>query len=205
MDDNFETGIEFLRKKKCIGKLISTMEIPHFPHEKNHFKSLIKYVIYQQLSIKSARKIYDRLILLFNKKNISPNNFKLLKQSDLQSVGISKPKIKYMNEIANTFINDKYFLKNVDSLNNDEIMNELTKIKGVGPWTAEMFLMFTLHRLNVFSLKDLGLQKGIQKLFNLNEIPSFEFMIEKSNKWAPYQTIACLYLWKLIDGNNFDW
>ena len=63
------------------------------------------------------------------------------------------------------------FLKNVDSLNNDEIMNELTKIKGVGPWTAEMFLMFTLHRLNVFSLKDLGLQ-GIQKLFNLNEIPS---------------------------------
>ena len=84
-------------------------------------------------------------------------------------------------------------------------MNELIKIKGVGPWTAEMFLMFTLHRLNVISLKDLGLQKGIQKLFNLNKIPSFEFMIEKSNKWPPYQTIPCLYLWKLIDGNNFDW
>ena len=205
MNDDFKAGIDYLRQKKCIGKLIKSMDVPSFPKELGYFSSLIKYIIYQQLSIKSARKIYDRLIDLFQKKSVTPKNFKLLSDEDLKGVGISRPKIKYMNEIADTFINNKDYLNDIDSLSNDEIMSELIKIKGVGPWTAEMFLMFTLHRLNVFSVKDLGLQKGIQKLFNLDKIPSYEYMLKKADNWNPYQTIACLYLWKLIDGNNFEW
>ena len=122
----------------------------------------------------------------------------------LQEIGISKPKIHYMNEIADTFIKNDSFLDNIDKVSNEKIINNLVQIKGVGPWTAEMFLMFTLQRLDVFSIKDLGIKKGIQKLFKLDCIPTDEFMIEKSKKWSPYRTIACLYLWKLIDGNDFD-
>ena len=205
MNKEFYEGIDYLKKNNDIAYLINEMEIPHFPIEKGHFKSLIKFIIYQQLSIKSARKIYDRLIDLFKNKEINPRNFKCLSIIQLQKVGISKPKICYMNEIADQFIQNGSFLDNIDNLSNQEIINELTKIKGVGPWTSEMFLMFTLQRLDIFSIKDLGIKKGMQKLFKLDKMPTDEFMIKKSNAWSPYRTIACLYLWKLIDGNNFDW
>ncbi len=205
MNKNFYKGIEFLKKDSDIGTLIKEIETPHFPKEKNYFRSLIKFVIYQQLSIKSARKIYDRLISLFNKKIVNPKNFKSFSMIQLQKIGISKSKIHYMNEIADTFIENDSFLNNVEELSNKEIINQLTEIKGIGPWTSEMFLMFTLQRLDIFSIKDLGIKKGIQKLFKLDNIPTDEFMIKKSKKWSPYRTIACLYLWKLIDENNFDW
>ena len=205
LKSDFDKGIEFLKKDKYIGNLIKQMETPHFSNEQGYFKSLIKLIIYQQLSIKSARKIYDRLINLFQSREINPNNFKSFSIVQLQEIGISKPKIHYMNEIADTFIQNDSFLDNIDKVSNEKIINNLVQIKGIGPWTAEMFLMFTLQRLDVFSIKDLGIKKGIQKLFKLDCIPTDEFMIEKSKKWSPYRTIACLYLWKLIDGNNFDW
>ena len=205
LKSDFNKGIEFLKKDKYIGNLIKQMEIPHFSNEKGYFKSLIKLIIYQQLSIKSAQKIYGRLIDLFQSREINPNNFKSFSMVQLQEIGISKPKIHYMNEIADTFIKNDSFLDNIDTMSNEKIINNLVQIKGVGPWTAEMFLMFTLQRLDVFSIKDLGIKKGIQKLFKLDCIPTDEFMIEKSKKWSPYRTIACLYLWKLIDGNDFDW
>ena len=205
LKSDFNKGIEFLKKDKYIGNLIKQMETPHFSNEKGYFKSLIKLIIYQQLSIKSARKIYGRLIDLFQSREINPNNFKSFSMVQLQEIGISKPKIHYMNEIADTFIKNDSFLDNIDKVSNEKIINNLVQIKGVGPWTAEMFLMFTLQRLDVFSIKDLGIKKGIQKLFKLDCIPTDEFMIEKSKLWSPYRTIACLYLWKLIDGNNFDW
>ena len=205
LKSDFNKGIEFLKKDKYIGNLIKQMEIPHFSNEKGYFKSLIKLIIYQQLSIKSAQKIYGRLIDLFQSRKINPNNFKSFSMVQLQEIGISKPKIHYMNEIADTFIKNDSFLDNIDKVSNEKIINNLVQIKGIGPWTAEMFLMFTLQRLDVFSIKDLGIKKGIQKLFKLDCIPTDEFMIEKSKKWSPYRTIACLYLWKLIDGNDFDW
>jgi len=205
MNKDFYKGIEYLKKDNYIGCLINKIDPPQFPHERGYFKSLIKFVIYQQLSIKSARKIYDRLIVLFNKKEINAHNFKIFSNSQLQEIGISKPKIRYMNEIANQFIKDDSFLDNIDQLSNQEIINKLVQIKGVGPWTAEMFLMFTIQRLDVFSIKDLGIKKGMQKLYKLKDIPTDDFMLEKSKSWSPYRTIACLYLWKLIDGNNFDW
>ena len=205
LKSDFNKGIEFLKKDKYIGNLIKQMEIPHFANEKGYFKSLIKLIIYQQLSIKSAQKIYGRLIDLFQSRKINPNNFKSFSMVQLQEIGISKPKIHYMNEIADTFIKNDSFLDNIDKVSNEKIINNLVQIKGIGPWTAEMFLMFTLQRLDVFSIKDLGIKKGIQKLFKLDCIPTDEFMIEKSKKWSPYRTIACLYLWKLIDGNDFDW
>ena len=205
LNAQFNDGINFLKNDKYCGLIVQKMKPPFFPQERGYFKSLIKYIIYQQLSIKAARKIYDRLVFLFKEDKINPTNFKKLSKNRLKEIGISNSKINYMNEIADSFNNNNNFLTNIDSLSNQEIIDILIKIKGVGPWTADMFLMFTLNRLDVFPINDLGIKKGMQKLFKLDTIPNDKFIIQKSKKWSPYRTIVCLYLWKLIDGKDFDW
>jgi len=205
MKNEFLNGIKYLKKDRYLGPIVSKMAVPHFTHEPIFFQSLLKYIIYQQLSIKAARKIYDRLIDLFKNKEINPSNFKKIKHGLLLEVGISNSKVRYMHEIADRFLNDKYFLSNVSTLSDQKVIEHLINIKGVGPWTCDMFLMFTLNRLDIFPIKDLGIKKGVQQLFKLNKIPTDEFMLKESKRWSPYRTIACLYLWKLIDGNDFEW
>ena len=205
MKNEFLNGIKALKKDPYLGPVVSKIDVPHFACEPSAFQSLLKYIIYQQLSIKAARKIYERLIDLFKNKEISPINFKKIKYDFLLEAGVSNSKIKYMNEIADRFLNDKYFLSNIATLSNQEVIEHLINIKGVGPWTCDMFLMFTLNRLDIFPIKDLGIKKGVQQLFKLDKIPTDEFMLKESKRWSPYRTIACLYLWKLIDGNDFEW
>ena len=208
LKNDFNSGIFFLKNDYYFGPLINKMSPPTFSKKqdyKQYFESLAKYIIYQQLSIKAARKIYIRFLDLFPKDNVVPKNFKQLQSKKIRDIGISQSKIKYINNVADMFLKNKSFLKNINSLSDEEIINKLTQIKGIGPWTAEMFLMFTLCRLDVFPLKDLGIKKGIQKLFKLDTPPSDQFMLKKSKKWSPYRTICCLYLWKMIDGNNFEW
>ena len=205
---NFNSGINFLKNDRYFGLLIKEIEPPLFPQKKTYneyFQSLAKYIIYQQLSIKSAQKIYMRFLSLFNKNKINTKNFKKITYSELIQIGISKSKIKYIDNVAERFIKDKNFLKNITSMSDNQIISNLIDIKGVGPWTADMFLMFTLCRFDVFPIKDLGIKKGMQKLFKLDMLPTDSFMIKKSKNWSPYRTICCLYLWKLIDENNFEW
>ena len=154
LNAQFNDGINFLKNDKYCGLMVRKMKSPFFPQEIEYFQSLIKYIIYQQLSIKVARKIYDRLVLLFKGNKINPKNFKNLSKNRLKEIGISNSKINYMNEIADSFNNNNNFLTNIDSLSNQEIIDILIKIKGVGPWTADMFLMFTLNRLDVFPIND---------------------------------------------------
>ena len=110
-----------------------------------------------------------------------------------------------MHQVAKKFKNNKFFLDKIDFLPDQEIIDQLIEIKGIGPWTADMFLMFTLQRLDIFPIKDLGIKKGMQKIFNLKNIPSDNFMIKRSKRWSPYRTIVCLYLWRIIDENDFEW
>ena len=203
--NDFLKGIQHLKQDQYLGDIISTIDSPSFVPEKNYFKSLSKYIIYQQLSIKSARAIYNRFIDLFKNKKINPTNFKKINFIALTQIGISKSKIEYINHISDAFITDKHFLNNIKTISNQEIINQLIKIKGVGPWTCDMFLMFTLNRLDVFPIKDLGIKKGMKVLFKLDKLPDDNLMIKNSNRWKPYRTIACLYLWKIIDGNNIEW
>ena len=205
MKTQFLNGIKFLKKDPYLGPIVSKVGTPYFACEPNLFQSLLKYIVYQQLSIKAARKIYERLIGLFHQLEINPKNFKKIKYDLLLEAGISNSKIKYMNEIADKFLNDKYFLVDIDTLSDQEVIDNLIDIKGVGPWTCDMFLMFTLNRLDVFPIKDLGIKKGMKVLFKLDKLPDDNLMIKNSNRWKPYRTIACLYLWKIIDGNNIEW
>jgi len=186
-------------------RLFSGFDIPKLNIETNYFWSLCRSIIYQQISGKAAKTISDRFLALFRSgTNIQPREVLDIDINSLYSVGLSRQKASYMKNIAEAFgnklINDENFIM----MNDEEILKQLTMIKGVGRWTAEMFLIFTLRRSNVFPVTDLGVQKGFQIVYSLDEIPTINYMNDTSEKWEPYKTIVTLYLWYAVDG-PFEW
>tara|TARA_Y100000994_G_C15685771_1_gene439641 strand:- start:972 stop:1577 length:606 start_codon:yes stop_codon:yes gene_type:complete len=192
-----DSAIKYLSNDSDLKSLIRQYGKLDFGHSETPFKSLIKYIIYQQLSIASAKAIYTRFLKLFNNKP-TPINVNNLDLTILKDIGLSRQKIVYICDIADFFINNDI---DFDSLTNKEIYSQLIQIKGIGPWTIDMFLMFTLNKMNIMPVGDLGIKKGFKILYDLDNLPSDEFMLEKAKKWDPYQSIASLYLWKIVDGD----
>ena len=185
--------------------LFNGFDIPKLKIEKNYFWSLCRSIIYQQISGKAAKTISDRFLALFRSGiNIQPREVLDIDINSLYSIGLSRQKASYMKNIAEAFgnklINDENFLM----MNDEEILKQLTMIKGVGEWTAEMFLIFTLRRSDVFPVTDLGVQKGFQIVYDLDELSTIEQMNEKAEEWKPYRTIVTLYLWYAVEG-PFEW
>ena len=193
-------GIKHLSKDKKLSSLINEFEKPVFYKSTNYYDDLCKSIIYQQLSGKVAKIIYHRFLNLFPNK--VPNFKKTLdlKFEELKKIGLSKQKITYIDNLAKYFYNKK----NIDFVkySDESLRKELIKIKGIGPWTIDMFLMFTMHRTDILPVGDLGIKKAFQILYKLKELPSKELMIEISDKWKPYRTIACCYLWYLVDDGD---
>ena len=186
-------------------RLFNIFDVPELDIEKNYFWSLCRSIIYQQISGKAAKTISDRFIALFpSEKNYKPKEVLDINVDDLYGVGLSKQKASYIKNIAEAY-NVNFIINNNFSIMTDaEIIKQLTNIKGIGRWTAEMFLIFTLRRSDVFPVTDLGVQKGFQVFYSLDELPSIDLMNEKAEKWRPYRTIVTLYLWYAVDG-RFEW
>jgi DNA-3-methyladenine glycosylase II len=201
-----DKAISHLREKDPeIVTLLNHFKIDDLKLEKNYFKSLTRSILYQQLSGKAAKTISNRFISLYpNKSYPLPQDVLNTKHEILRSVGISNAKAHYIKNIAEAFTNDTINHKNFHALSDTEIMDQLISIKGVGPWTIQMFLMFTLNRLDVFPTGDLGVQKGFKIYFKLKELPSAKEMLLRSELWRPYRTIMSIYFWKVVDG-PFDW
>ena len=203
---NISKALEYLKKTEPrFGTLIDEFGEPDFELQDNYFKSLVRSIIYQQLSGKSAFAIYSRYLQLFNSTEFpSPQQVIAIPDSHYTSIGLSRQKTCYIKEIAQAFSNKEIVPENIPKLKDDEVRKQFIKIKGIGPWTIDMFLMFTLNRPDILPVNDLGIQKGIKLFFRLNELPDEKFMVEKAKKWKPFRTIACWYLWKLVD-DNFQW
>ena len=185
--------------------LLDTFVIENWTPETNYFKSLSRTIIYQQLSGKAAKTISDRFIALYDGKDYpSPEDVLKTNHVTLRSVGLSNAKARYIKNISEAFLDGTVDHAHLDSLSDNEIMAQLVSIKGVGPWTVQMFLMFTLNRPDVFPTGDLGVQKGFQQYFKLAELPNPVAMEKRAEKWKPYRTIAALYFWKVVDG-PFEW
>ena len=185
--------------------LFNSIDIEKLTPEVNYFKSLCRSVVYQQLSGKAAGKIFFRFKTLYKEKPFpDPADVLNTNQNKFKSVGLSQSKINYIKNISRDFIKNKSNYAKLDNLSDNEIMEQLTKIKGVGPWTIQMFLIFTLNRLDVFPTGDLGVRKGYQFYFNLNNLPTHEEMNIRSQKWKPYRTYMSLYFWKILEG-PFEW
>ena len=117
----------------------------------------------------------------------------------LRSVGLSNKKSEYIKAIAKFFNENKISIKDFEKMSDEEIRKQLITIKGIGHWTIDMFLMFTLNRLDIFPVLDLGIKKGFAKFFGLKNMPSEHLMRKKANKWKPYRSIAAHYLWSISD------
>jgi DNA-3-methyladenine glycosylase II len=199
-------GIKRLSSKNIkLKNFLQKFRVPVLPIEKNYFWALCRSVIYQQISGKAAKKISDRYLSLFDQGiKMRPVDVTEIDIEKIHKVGISRQKSSYIKNIADAFRNNIINEKNISDLEDQEIIKQLTSIKGVGRWTAEMFLIFTLRRTDVFPVTDLGVQKGFQIFYSLDDLPTIEVMNEKSESWRPYRTIMSLYLWYAVEG-PFEW
>lgn len=159
---------------------------------------LVSSILSQQLSVKVAKVMLVRFLELFDGKE---PNAKLILEIPLpviKAIGISQKKAEYIHNVAQFVHENKLTEKKLSKLSDDEIIETLVQIKGVGRWTVEMLLIFGLGREDVFAIDDLGVQKGVQGLYHLEHLKGKELkakMLEISMKWSPYRTYACLYLW----------
>ena len=199
-------GINYLSSLNVhLSKFLKSYNIPNLPLEKNYFWSLCRSVIYQQISGKAAKKISERYLSLYeNGPRMLPSEVVDIDIKKIFKVGISRQKASYIKNIAHAFNTKIIDEKNISKLDDQEIISQLTTIKGVGKWTAEMFLIFTLRRPDVFPVTDLGVQKGFKIFYSLDDLPTIELMNKKSESWKPYRTIMSLYLWYAVEG-PFEW
>ena len=185
--------------------LLDAFKIQDLKPETDYFKSLTRSIVYQQLSGKAAKTISDRFILLYKDKSYpTPVDVINIDHEKLRSVGLSNSKAQYIKNIAHAFLDNPDTYDSLEKMDDQDIIDTLITIKGVGPWTAQMFLMFTLNRPDVFPVTDLGVQKGFKHYYKLSEMPTPGQMLKKSEQWAPYRTVVSLYFWRLLEG-PFEW
>jgi DNA-3-methyladenine glycosylase II len=170
------------------------------PHD-NHYQELVESIVGQQLSVKAAATILKRFRALYGQEFPEPEAILQTSVEDMRLVGLSRGKAAYIRDLAQHVVDGQVKFDHFGTLTNEEIVAELTDVKGIGEWTAHMFLMFSLGRLDVLAHGDLGIRSGVKKLYNLSELPSPQHVkdIANANGWAPYQTVACWYIWKSLD------
>ena len=191
----FEEEVSLLRSDKKLGPLIRRIGPCSMRITKNPFQTLVEAIIYQQLSEASATAITKRFLKLY-KKFPTPRQVNNTTDKKLKDIGLSGTKINYIKGLSKLIIQKKIDFKKIAKLNDQQVIEELTKIKGIGNWTTQIYLMFCLQRKDVFPVGDLGIQKGIRDLFSLKELPDPKTMEKFSSRWKPNRSIACWYIWK---------
>lgn len=164
----------------------------------NYFSDLCESITNQQLSGKAAATIWGRFVGLMEKGNVTPLHVLKVPEEKIRGAGMSWAKARYVRDLALKVKSKLVKLDQLDQLSDEEVIIELVKVKGIGSWTAEMFLMFTLGRENIFSYGDLGLRNGIKKVYNLDN-PTKDQIGKLCKKWSPYKTYACRILWKSLE------
>jgi len=170
------------------------------PH-RNYYQALVGEIIGQQLSVKAAASIRQRFDGLFGGVFPTPEAILGKNIEELRNVGLSRPKASYIRDLAQHVVDGKVKFDHLDRLANEDVIAELTDVKGIGEWTAHMFLMFCMGRTDVLAHGDLGIRNAMKKLYGLKEAPTPDKVerIAKRNHWSPYETIACWYLWASLE------
>ena len=199
---NEERAIKFLKKDPKFSKIIKQVGKYNVKITKNHYQSLVESIISQQLSGSAANSILKKFRKLFKSKFPKPSEVIKTSDSKLRTAGLSKMKIIYIKELSKKIESKKLNMKKISTQSDEQVIEVLTDVKGIGRWTAEMFLIFSLGRLDVLPVGDLGLKKGIQLMYSLKELPKKEQIEQIAESWKPYRTVATWYLWKSLQ--KFD-
>jgi DNA-3-methyladenine glycosylase II len=194
-----------LKKDKVLKEVIKRVGVIKPKKDTDLYLSLMRSIVSQQLSVKAAATIWQRFLDLFKDKYPEPKILLNMKDDTLRAVGLSYQKAGYLKNIAQFSLDKTLDYKLLKSKTDEELINYMVAIKGVGRWTVEMLLMFSLNRSDVFPKDDLGIQNGIKILYKLNpknKKELFRQMEEVAEKWRPYRTLACMYIWRHKDAGN---
>lgn len=197
-----EHYISYLSKDKKLSKILSTHKPFKLKKRKNVCLRLCASIMSQQLSVRVAEVIYKRFLLLYNGVEPTPEQILETRFETLRAIGLSTAKATYVHNVARFAMDSGMDTKTLGKMSNEEVIEYLTQIKGVGRWTVEMLLMFTLGRPDVFAIDDLGIQNAMIRLYKLDRANRKTFkeqMLHISSKWSPYRTYACLHLWHWKD------
>ncbi len=166
------------------------------------FESLVRSIIGQQLSGMAARSIYAKLKVMVQSEHIEPQTLHSLSTLRLRKAGVSPQKIRYLKDLSARVIKGKLDLEDLRNRSDDEVIEVLDEVKGIGPWTAHMFLLFTLGRTDVLPVDDLGIRTAVRHVYGLRQLPSAGKIRKLACKWHPYCSVASLYLWRAKDSRD---
>ena len=163
------------------------------------FRALVEAIVWQQLSTKAAATIFNRFLGLFEGRFPAPAELERVPDTALRGVGFSRQKTAYLRDLSRHVLEGRLHLDRLDALDDEAVVRELVQVKGIGRWSAEMFLMFRLHRPDVLPVDDLGIVKAIQRAYGLRKPPTPERIRKIGEAWRPYRSVASWYLWASID------
>jgi len=162
------------------------------------YGALLRAIVGQQLSTKAARTIYLRILDLFDGRTPAPERLLEASEADLRGAGLSGRKVEYIRDLASHVIGGELELDRLDELSDEEVIEEIVAVRGLGLWSAEMFLLFHLERPDVLSGGDLGIRKAVQIEYGLDEMPAPARVLEIGEPWRPHRSLASLYLWESL-------
>ena len=189
-----------MRRDKRLGALIKRVGRCGLPDSRGHdpFAGLVRVILSQQLSGKAADTIFGRVVALTGGLDaMTPTALRAVEVTALRGAGVSGPKARYLHDLADRALDGRLDLHALDGCSDDEVIATITSVKGLGRWSAEMFLMFRLNRPDIFPVGDLGIVKGMQKLYGMRRPPSPRTMMRRAEFWRPYRSVAAWYLWRI--------
>lgn len=203
MTHTIQDAVDHLKRRDpVLAAVIAQYPLPTFTPHTQYYQELVETIVSQQLSVKAAATIFGRFLKLFPDGVFpTPEAILAVDIETLRGVGLSRQKAAYIQDLAAKVIDGSVVFGHLDTLTNEEVIAELTQIKGVGVWTVHMFLMFCMGRLDVLPVGDLGILNGIQRLYHLPDKPSAQAVIElaNANGWSPYESVASWYIWQSLD------
>ena len=193
---------QFKRQVPELKEVLDALKLKLEPTLIPPFEMLIRSIVYQQLSGKAAKTIHDRLLKLVGK--LTPSRVLAKSQEELKSVGLSRQKASYLHNVAEAFRRGGFLWKyrtieSLSHLSSEEIVTLFVQIKGVGEWTVEMYLIFSMGRLDILSEKDLGVRKGVMKLYSLDKVPTPKEVVAIAESWHPLETVGTYLAWRILE------
>jgi DNA-3-methyladenine glycosylase II len=189
-----------LRKDPVLGPIVERIGPYRITFREPTFSALVGPIVSQQLSTKVARVIFARLVAAMPESQLTPENILKLRPAKMRTLGLSERKVEYIRDMARHARKGTLDFASLPAMTDEEVIARLTSVKGIGVWTAQMFLMFALQRPNVLAVGDLGIRNAIKKAYALDHMPAAEEIEALAANWHPYCSAACWYLWKSLDG-----
>jgi DNA-3-methyladenine glycosylase II len=168
---------------------------------RKYFVVLCRSIVSQQISVAAADTIFSRFQKLFDGQAPTPDRVAGLKDESLRTAGLSRQKVAYIKDLSRHFLDGAIRPRQLNYLGNEEIIDHLTQVHGIGRWTAEMFLIFSLNRLNVLPVDDLGLRVAVQNIYGMKARPDAKRLRAIGKKWSPLETVGTWYAWRSLDAN----